>query len=75
MNSADIYWNIEMLRERRGMTKKEFCRIFGISEKTWSNYEDNPKNIRFGIAEKAAHTFAIPLEEITGRRYTHWREI
>lgn len=75
MNSADIYWNIEMIREQRGMNDKEFCRIIGINEKTWGNYKKNPASMRFGVAEKASKIFGLPMEEITGRRFARWRQI
>lgn len=69
MTTHDIFWTIDHERQRRGMTRKEFCTRIGISTKTWKNYETNPRPMPTGIIEDAANLMLIPMGELVrGRR-------
>lgn len=64
MNSSDIVFNLDTERRRRGWTVKEFAAMCGISERTWTNYSNEPKKIPMGIVEKASRVMQLPDTEI-----------
>lgn len=70
MTAHDIFWNIDHERERRGMTRKEFCTRIGISTKTWQNYHNNPRPMPMGVIEDAANLMRLPMRELLNGRRT-----
>lgn len=70
MTTQDIFWNIDHERQRRGMTRKEFCTRIGISTRTWKNYELKPRPMPVGVVEDAANLMLIPMNELMKRRNT-----
>ena len=70
MTTADIYWNIDHERQRRGMTRNEFCTRIGISTRTWKNYETNPRPMPTGVIEDAANLMRLPMRELLNGRRT-----
>ena len=66
--SDEVYWKLETLRKRVGMTQAEFSERCGITRRTWVRYRTDPGDMKMKTVEKAARILMVPMEEITGRR-------
>ena len=68
MKSSDIVFNLDTERRKRGWTVAEFTRKCGISSRTWTNYNENPKKMPMGFVEKASNLMKLTDPELLRRK-------
>lgn len=56
--------NIKILREKYGMTQKDFALIAGVSDKAISTWENGTKEPKMGTIQKIADHFGIKKSDL-----------
>ena len=58
--------NLKEIRLNRGLTQTEVARHLGISQNTYSNYENENRNPDVGMLIKLADLFKVSIDELFG---------
>lgn len=58
--------NLQILRERQGLSQRELGNILGVSTSTIGNYEQGIREPNFEMLEKMADYFNVPIGTLLG---------
>lgn len=56
--------NIKFLREKAGLSQADFAKMFGVSDKAVSTWENETRIPRMGVIEKIASAFGVTKSQI-----------
>lgn len=59
--------NLKKLREEKKISQEEFAKIFNISQRTYSHYENGERAMNIELLIEIANYYNISLDIITGR--------
>lgn len=62
--------NIQILRERKGLSQRELAKLCGVSTGAIGNYEAGLRRPKFETLEALADVFNIPMGTLLGDRET-----